>query len=369
VSDGEALQLSVYFGERRRSGRKLLGDALMDAFARRGLQTSMLMRGIEGFGARHRLQSERLLTLSEDLPLVAVAVDSPARIRACAEEVAELAGHGLVTLERARHASPGRLAGTSPAPGEELKLTVLVGRQDRVGGRAAHLAVVELLHRHGVAGATALLGLDGTAGGVRRRARLLSRNARVPTMVVSVGAAERVSAAIGELHEMLPDAMLTLERVRVCRRDGRTVAAPQQPPEPDAEGLAHWQKLTLYTGEQVRHGGEPLYEALVRRLRAEGAAGATVLRGLWGYHGEHPPHGERLWSLRRHVPVVCVVLDTPARMGRWFQIAAELTERTGLVTSEVVPALRASGPGVEHGGLRLATPGAGAGSGRQRSGG
>jgi len=39
---------------------------------------------------------------------------------------------------------------------------------------------------------------------------------------------------------------------------------------------------------------------------------------------------------------------------RWFPIVDEVTAETGLVTSETVPALRASGAGIRHGGLRLA---------------
>ena len=78
---------------------------------------------------------------------------------------------------------------------------------------------------------------------------------------------------------------------------------------------------------------------LILRLRREGAQGATALGGLWGYHGDHPPHGERFWSVRRHVPVVTVLLDTPANARRWFEIVDEMTRETGLVTSELVPAL------------------------------
>jgi hypothetical protein len=60
-------------------------------------------------------------------------------------------------------------------------------------------------------------------------------------------------------------------------------------------------------------------------------------------------------ALRRHVPIVTVVVDTPSRCERWFEIATELTEETGLLTSETVPALRISGPGGHlEGGLRLA---------------
>jgi PII-like signaling protein len=61
--------------------------------------------------------------------------------------------------------------------------------------------------------------------------------------------------------------------------------------------------------------------------------------------------------LARHVPVLTVALDTPQNMGRWFEIVDEVTAETGLVTSEVVPALRTAGPGLEHGGLELAAPG------------
>jgi PII-like signaling protein len=96
------------------------------------------------------------------------------------------------------------------------------------------------------------------------------------------------------------------------------------------------------------------YLELIRRLRQAGAAGATSLRGVWGYHGDHPPHGDSLWQLRRRVPVLTVIVDTPANIERWFAIVDELTDETGLVTSEIVPAFRATRPGVHTGGLRLA---------------
>ena len=57
------------------------------------------------------------------------------------------------------------------------------------------LAVVDLLHRHGVAGATVLLGVDGTAHGVRQRARFFGGNAKVPLMIISVGAGDVIAHA------------------------------------------------------------------------------------------------------------------------------------------------------------------------------
>jgi PII-like signaling protein len=93
----------------------------------------------------------------------------------------------------------------------------------------------------------------------------------------------------------------------------------------------------------------------VRRLRQSGAAGATCVRGVWGFHGDHAPHGDRLLQLRRRVPIVTTIVDTPERIAASFQIVDELTQRSGLVTSELVPAMAAIADGVQRrGGLRLA---------------
>jgi PII-like signaling protein len=338
----DCLKLTIYFGERDRAAGVFLADALIDLFARDRFQTSVLLRGAEGFGAKHKLQTQRLLTLSEDLPLVAVAVDARERIQAALPEVASITGDGLVTLERARLLS-GELR-APPLAGDATKLTVYCGRGDSA------IELIDLLHRRGVAGATALLGVDGTAHGERRRARFFGRNLDVPLMVISVGDGERIAAVLPEIEELLERPLATLERVQVCKRDGALLAEPRELPRDG--GL--WQKLMVYTSEQARHDGHPLHVALIRRLRAEGANGATALRGFWGYHGDHAPHGDRLLSLRRHVPVLTVLVDTPERTRRWFEIVDELTAHTGLVTSEIVPAFRATGPDLMEGGLELA---------------
>jgi len=350
----DCLKLTTYLGERDRADGAFLATALMDLYARSAFQTSVLMRGIEGFGLKHRLQTARLLSLSEDLPVVAVAVDTRERIEAALPDVLRLTTHGLVTLERARLLT-GRVASVQLP--EELheatKLTLYVGRRERVGRQPAHLAVVDALHQAGVAGATALLGVDGTAHGVRRRARFFARNADVPVMVISVGRGDVIAGVLPRLAAMLPRPLMTLERVRVCKRDGERLAEPQRLPKADPSGLAVWQKLMVYASEQARHDGKPLYVQLVRALREAGAMGATSLRGFWGYHGDHAPHGDRFWTVGREVPVLTVIVDTPERIRRWFAVVDELTDRTGLVTSEMVPASRATAPDLEHGALRL----------------
>lgn len=317
--NGELLKLTVCSGERERAGEGLLGDALFDDFARHGVHTSVLMRGVEGFGLRHHLRTDRLLTLSEDLPLVAVALDERARIEAVLEELPGPVGRGLVTREPVR-------TSLAQASGD-IKLTVYLHRRQRVAGAPAFVAACDLLRRHGVAGATALLGVDGTMEGCRRRARFLSANADVPMMVVAVGSAEPIAGALEELDRLLGAPLTTFEPVRVCRRDGEPLARP------DGEG---WQCLTLYSSESATIGGHAVHHELIRHLRQAGARGATAIRGIWGYHGDHAPHGDRLLQLRRRAPIVTTVVDEAERIAAWFEIVAELTPERGLVTSAPV---------------------------------
>ena len=73
--------------------------------------------------------------------------------------------------------------------------------------------------------------------------------------------------------------------------------------------------------------------------RSGAASGATVLRGIWGFHGGRKPHGDKLIQLSRQVPVTTIIVDRPDRIARSFELVDELTSEHGLVTSEMVPAV------------------------------
>ena len=124
------LRLTTYFGERDHDGRRFLAEALMDTYARHGIEVSALMRGAAGFGAKHHLHTDTLLTLSEDLPMVSIAVDTRERIEALVGEVERLQHTGLVTVERTQ------LLDGRPVIAEPAKLTLYLtgGRQRLRGG-------------------------------------------------------------------------------------------------------------------------------------------------------------------------------------------------------------------------------------------
>lgn len=351
----DCLKLTTYFGERDRTEDGLLSDELMGIYGGHRLRASVLLRGIGGFGRLHHLHTDRLLTLSEDLPVVAIAVDERHRIESMLEPVLQVQRKGLITLERARLLSGEIGAVRLPEElGEATKLTIYVGRQERVSRTPAFMAVCDLLYRRGIAGASVLLGVDGTRRGRRFRAKLVGGNTDVPMMVIAVGDGARIASVLPELGGLLREPLLTLERVRVCKRDGELLARPHELPGTDEHGMAIWQKLMVYTSHAATYNGHPLHQEIIHRLRQSDAAGVTSLSGIWGFYGDHAPHGDRFFQLRRHVPVCTIVVDTPDQTARSFAIIDELTSEHGLVTSEMVPAMTALSSTRKRGGLRLA---------------
>jgi PII-like signaling protein len=333
-------KLTVYFSERARVHGAFLSDRLIELCARERIHTCLLLRGADGFGAHHRLHTDRLLSASENLPAVLIAIDTRKRIETALPTVQRLAaGAGLITLERALLLDGLDLEQPAlPADaGPDLKLTLYGGRRTRARGQAGYVNAIDHLAATRATGASVLLGVDGTLHGRRRRARFLARNADVPLMAIAVGDADRVAAALPELAGMLDTPVATLERVQICRAGGRRISEPVGVPRHDDAGLPNWQKLTIHIEEGATHAGRPIHSALLLGLREAGLAGLTTLRGVRGFYGEREPFADRMFSLRRHAPVLLVAIDRPDRIRAAWPLVSDLTAEHGLVTSELVP--------------------------------
>ena len=96
---GPALRLTVIVGEDEQWHHRPLYSEVVHRAHAAGLAGASVFRGIEGFGASRQIHTNRLLSLSEDLPVSVVVVDTADRIEAFLPQVVELVGEGLVTVE------------------------------------------------------------------------------------------------------------------------------------------------------------------------------------------------------------------------------------------------------------------------------
>ena len=93
--------------------------------------------------------------------------------------------------------------------------------------------------------------------------------------------------------------------------------------------------LRLFIGESDTWHGRPLYQAIVERVREEGLAGATVVRGIEGFGADSHLHTSRILRLSEDLPVVIEIVDTPERIDRIVPILDEMVGE-GMLTLERV---------------------------------
>jgi PII-like signaling protein len=88
-------------------------------------------------------------------------------------------------------------------------------------------------------------------------------------------------------------------------------------------------RMRIYLGESDHLGHLPLYEAIVKRARSEGLAGATVLKGVLGYGASDHIRTSKLLDLSGDMPLVVEIVDTAARIDAFRPILTELMEECG----------------------------------------
>ncbi|UXY25938.1 DUF190 domain-containing protein [Streptomyces sp. HUAS TT20] len=112
---GRALRVTVYIGENDTWHHRPLYAEIVHRARAAGLAGASVFRGVEGFGASSMIHTSRLLSLSEDLPVAVVIVDTEERVRAFLPQLDELVGEGLVTLDDCEVI---RYVGRTDSPGE-----------------------------------------------------------------------------------------------------------------------------------------------------------------------------------------------------------------------------------------------------------
>ena len=93
--------------------------------------------------------------------------------------------------------------------------------------------------------------------------------------------------------------------------------------------------LRIFIGERDKHGGKPLYQAIVELFRRRHFAGATVLRGIMGFGASSKLHTDRFDVLSLDLPIVVECVESAEHIDA---VLPELERMVGggLITRERV---------------------------------
>jgi uncharacterized protein len=97
--NGPARRLTIFVGENDTHRHHSVALEIVHRAHAAGLAGATVFRGVEGYGASNHIHTTRLLSLSDDLPLCIVIIDTAAAIERFAVQLEELIEGGLVVVE------------------------------------------------------------------------------------------------------------------------------------------------------------------------------------------------------------------------------------------------------------------------------
>lgn len=100
--------------------------------------------------------------------------------------------------------------------GEGKLVRVYIGESDRWHGKPLYEAIVQLVRKEGLAGATVLRGIEGFGADSRlHTSRILRLSEDLPVVVEIVDTADNIAKVLPMLDEMVAEGMVTIESVHV----------------------------------------------------------------------------------------------------------------------------------------------------------
>jgi len=95
--EGERTLMRIHIGESDKWHGRLLYEALVELFRREGLSGATVLRGVAGYGSTSRYHTDKILRLSQDLPIVVEVVEDSERVERILPMLDEMIGGGLIT--------------------------------------------------------------------------------------------------------------------------------------------------------------------------------------------------------------------------------------------------------------------------------
>ena len=215
------------------------------------------------------------------------------------------------------------------------KVTIYVNEETRFHAGPLYEAILQFLRHKEVAGATATRCFEGFgAHRIIHTPKIEVLSFSLPIKIEFIDSAEKVDAILPTLYDMVTDGLIEVHDTTVVKM--ATKEKKPEPKQPHEEQRGRAKLVRIYMGESDKWNGEPLYEAVVKRLRMMDIAGATVYRGILGYGAKghtHKPGGLLHWS--HDLPVMVSVIDSEEKVNNVLGAIENMMQDGLIVLSDV----------------------------------
>jgi PII-like signaling protein len=192
------------------------------------------------------------------------------------------------------------------------KVTIFINEDTQHHFSSLCDAILRFLLHRGVSGATATRAMAGFgAHHVMHTTKIEVLTEHLPIRIEFIESAEKVDELMPALYDMVNDGIIEVQETQIIKAANKEHPEPKRP---HAELRGKARLMRIYLGESDKWNGEPLYEAIVQKLKLMDIAGATVYRGILGYGVKGHTHKSGRLPFSRDLPVMISVVDTEEKL-------------------------------------------------------
>ncbi len=218
--------------------------------------------------------------------------------------------------------------------GPAKKVTIYVNEDAQYHKQALHDSLLTFLLHKGVSGATATRAFAGFGTHqMLHTPKVEALAEHLPIRIEFVDTPERVEEVLPTLYEMVSDGLIEVQDTNVIKNARKSSKPEAKFPHERKDGPA--KLLRVFIGEADKWHDEPLYEAIVKRLRMLEVSGATVFRGILGYGAKGHEHKKSFLHLSRDLPVLVSVIDSAEKIEAARSAIEDMLEDGLIVISDV----------------------------------
>jgi PII-like signaling protein len=227
--------------------------------------------------------------------------------------------------------------------GPAKKVTIFINEDTQHHMQALHDSIMTFLMHKGVSGATATRAFSGFGSHqMLHTPKVEVLTQHLPIRIEFVDTPEKVEEVLPTLYDMVSDGLIEVQDTNVVKHARKPPKPEPKLPHERKEG--HAKMLRVFLGEADKWHGEPLYDAIVKKLRMLEIAGATVYRGILGYGAKGHQHKKSFFHVSRDMPIMLSVIDSPEKITA-AAVAIEAMLEDGLIVisdAEIVRLVRSS---------------------------
>ncbi|HTA67629.1 MAG TPA: DUF190 domain-containing protein [Bryobacteraceae bacterium] len=197
--------------------------------------------------------------------------------------------------------------------GPAKKVTIFINEDAQHHMQALHDSIMTFLMHKGISGATATRAYSGFGSHQQLHTPKIEVLAQhLPIRIEFVETSQKVEEVLPALYEMVSDGLIEVQDTNVVKHARKLPKGESHLPHQRMEGRA--KLLRVFIGEADKWHEEPLFDAIVKKLRMMDIAGATVYRGILGYGAKGHQHKKSFFHVSRDMPIMISVIDSPEKI-------------------------------------------------------